>query len=193
MCTPSPLSPSSSAFVSCAVLYYPWWKYNLPLICVPKPYKSKSSKVATFLHRYYVAPPFNQERLITRLLDWHSFVASHLGWGDGEKKQLRDDRKEERERERTRREEITLSSFHWWQQNNVEEGASRESSFTAATGLCRVFLFPSLFLSTSLPTFLFSPRCATSDSSAQVSISVLTPSYLHLQPACNFGLCSLIL
>lgn len=53
----SPYPPSSSAFVSCAVLYYPWWKYNLPLICVPKPYKSKSSKVATFLHRYYVAPP----------------------------------------------------------------------------------------------------------------------------------------
>lgn len=33
----------------------------------------KSSKVATFLHRYYVIPPytFNQERLITRVLDWH--------------------------------------------------------------------------------------------------------------------------
>lgn len=55
---PIPLTPPFSlAFVSCAALYYPWWKYNLPLICVPKPYKSKSSKVATFLHRYYVAPP----------------------------------------------------------------------------------------------------------------------------------------
>lgn len=69
------------AFVSNAALYYPWWKYNLPLICVPKPYKSKSSKVATFLHRYYVAfpaPSFNQERLITRDLDCYSFVAAHL-------------------------------------------------------------------------------------------------------------------
>lgn len=77
-----PLSPVlPPAFVSNAALYYPWWKYNLPLICVPKPYKSKSSKVATFLHRYYVAfpaPSFNQERLITRDLDCYSFVAAHL-------------------------------------------------------------------------------------------------------------------
>lgn len=77
-----PLSPVlPPAFVSNAALYYPWWKYNLPLICVPKPYKSKSSKVATFLHRYYVAypaPSFNQERLITRDLDCYSFVGAHL-------------------------------------------------------------------------------------------------------------------
>lgn len=54
--------------------------------------------------------PFNQERLITRVLDWHSFVASHLRDGLMEKKQPRDDREEEREQEKKRREEITLSS-----------------------------------------------------------------------------------
>lgn len=79
--------PSSPAFVFCTALYYPWWKYNLPLICVPKPYKSKSSKVATFLHRYYVSPPtattFNQKRLITRVLDWHLLLLRtwEMGWG----------------------------------------------------------------------------------------------------------------
>lgn len=105
---PIPLTPpSSTAFVSCAALYYPWWKYNLPLICVPKPYKSKSSKVATFLHRYYVANPhlpFNQERLITRVLDWHSFVASHLRDGLMEKsKRGMTERKRERARKKGKR------------------------------------------------------------------------------------------
>lgn len=75
---PIPLTPPSTAFVSRTALYYPQWKYNLPLICESKPYKSKSSKVATFLYRYYVyAPPKQKKRLITRNLDWHSFV--HIG------------------------------------------------------------------------------------------------------------------
>lgn len=92
-----PYPPSSSAFVSCAVLYYPWWKYNLPLICVPKPYKSKSSKVATFLHRYYVAPPFQPRKINYKALGLAFFCClAPERWVDG-KKQLRDDRKEERE------------------------------------------------------------------------------------------------
>lgn len=97
----SPVLPP--AFVSDAALYYPWWKYNLPLICAPKPYKSKSSKVATFLHRYYVAfpaPSFNQERLITRDLDCYSFVAAHLRDGlieERNKRERESVRKQERE------------------------------------------------------------------------------------------------
>lgn len=101
------------AFVSYAALYYPWWKYNLPLICVPKPYKSKSSKVATFLHRYYVAfpaPSFNQERLITRDLDCYSFVTAHLRDGSIET------RKKREKCEKNRSSEITLSSPRRWQQ-----------------------------------------------------------------------------
>jgi len=82
----------------------------VPLICVPKPHKSKSSKVATFLHRYYVASPFNQKRLITRVSDWHSFVALHLRDGLMVEKQPGDDREEEREQEKKRRQAITLSS-----------------------------------------------------------------------------------
>lgn len=133
-----PHTPTSPAFVSCAALYYPWWKYNLPLICVPKPYKSKSSKVATFLHRYYVAP------LQASKINYKALGLAFFCWLTPEKrvdvkKQLRDDRKEEREREN----KITLSSSHWWQQNNVGERASRESSFhhSYRPG----FLLPSLF------------------------------------------------
>lgn len=83
---PIPLTfPSSPAFVSCAALYYPWWKYNLPLICVPKPYKSKSSKVATFLHRYYVAPhpPFQPRKINYKGLGLAFFfccLAPEMGW-----------------------------------------------------------------------------------------------------------------
>lgn len=192
MCTPIPRTPpSSSAFVSNAALYYPWWKYNLPLICVPKPYKSKSSKVATFLHRYYVAPhnpPVQPRKINYKGLGLAFFCClTPERWVDGNK-QARDDREEEREREKKGREEITLSSTRWWQQNNVEERASRQSSFHCGY---RPLLFLSLSISLSpphIPFPLFSPpRCATSDSSAQVSINALTHSYLHLQPACDFG------
>lgn len=75
-------------------------------------------------------PPFNQKRLITRVLDWHSFVASHLRDGLMENsKRGMTERKRESKKKKKRREEITLSSARWWQQNNVEEGASRQSSF----------------------------------------------------------------
>ena len=85
----------------------------MPLICVPKPYKSKSSKVATFLHRYYVAPPFVQPKKINykRLgLAFFCCLAPER-WADGKKsKRGMTERKREREQERRRREEITLSS-----------------------------------------------------------------------------------
>lgn len=93
--------PSSPAFVFCTALYYPWWKYNLPLICVPKPYKSKSSKVATFLHRYYVSPPHRHhlqpKKINYKSLGLASFVASHLRDGLREKSNWGMTRKGERE------------------------------------------------------------------------------------------------
>lgn len=102
--TPTP--PTSPAFVSCAALYYSWWKYNLPLICVPKLYKSKSSKVATFLHRYYVVPPPSPKHPVqARKINYKGLGLAFFcclapeRWDDG-KEQARDDREGEREQEK---------------------------------------------------------------------------------------------
>lgn len=100
MCTP--VSPSYPlAFVSNAALYYPWWKYNLPLICVPKPYKSKSSKVATFLNRYYAAfHGLIQPRKINYERHGLLFFCCHAPerWFDRKKKQEREKVWEKQER-----------------------------------------------------------------------------------------------
>lgn len=191
-CVPRPSYTPPPPFVSSTALYYPWWKYNLPLICVPKPYKSKSSKVATFLHRYYVATPIHPLPIQPRKINYKGLGLAFFcygapeRWVDG-KKQLRDDRKEEkREQEKKRGEEITLSSARWWQQNTVEERASRHLLFTTVIGLSCCFQFLSLS-PPHIPLFFFSSRCGTSDSPAQVSINALTPSYLHLQPVCDTG------
>lgn len=105
--TPSTLFP---AFVSSFALYYPWWKYNLPLICVPKPYKSKASKVATFLHRYYVATPIYPLPIQPRKINYKGLGLAFFcyctpeRWVDG-KKQLRDDREEGKREQEKKREE----------------------------------------------------------------------------------------
>ena len=71
----------------------------MPLICVPKPYKSKSSKVATFLHRYYVAP-LQPRKINYKGLGLAFFCClAPERWVDG-KKQVRDDREKERETEK---------------------------------------------------------------------------------------------
>lgn len=74
-----------------------------------------------------MSPAFKQERLITRVFGLASFCgfASHLR--DGADGAPRDDKVERKEQEKKGRgDEITLSSAGWWQQNNVEEGASRQ-------------------------------------------------------------------
>lgn len=85
-----------------------------------------------------------------------------------------DDRGRVREEgEEKKREEITLSCS-LCQRNNMEEGI--------------FFLFKLWALASSFRFSTFFPCDAVkSDSSAQVSINTLTPSYLHPQLDYNFG------
>lgn len=86
MCTPSPLHPTPPKLLCLALLCIIPDENIICLLSVclshtnPNPQKWQLSYTGIML------PPFNQERLITRVLDWHSFVALYLRDGLVEKK-----------------------------------------------------------------------------------------------------------
>lgn len=147
MCTPSPLhSPAFASFCVFALLCIIPDENIICLLSVrlshtnPNPQKWQLSYTGIMSP----PPPFNQKRLITGDLDWHSFVTAHLKDGLMEGSNWRMTERKKKSKKKRRKKEITLSSGRWWQQNIVEERASRHLLSPWLQALVVCFQFPSL-------------------------------------------------